>query len=186
MFFSRFSWKLYETWQIYRQWPPVCGEYRFPEKKSSTFQGLFQGHFRSFQGHFQCHSRCITVKKYRVTQQNLEFPCNLPPSHRSVRTGRWKLLFWTLFCVFFIEINSFMIIWGKETQERLKHRNTLGCLDQYAAQNSKYAHSIWSHHETFTLWNSLCQGAVPMAVLWIGSLPPNSLNSPNSQTSWSH
>ena len=25
-----------------------------------------------------------------------------------------------------------------------------------------------------------------MAVLWIGSLPPNSLNSPNLQTSWSH
>ena len=24
-------------------------------------------------------------------------------------------------------------------QERLKHRNTLGCLDQYVAQNSKYA-----------------------------------------------
>ena len=45
---------------------------------------------------------------------------------------------------------------------------------------------MWSHHETFTLWNSLCQGAVPMAVLWIGSLPPNSLNSPNLQTSWSH
>ena len=77
-------------------------------------------------------------------------------------------------------------------------------LDQYAAQNSKYArppnpittpnpkgllpvaHSIWSHHETFTLWNSLCQGAVPMAVLWIGPLPPNSFNSPNFQTSWSH
>ena len=48
------------------------------------------------------------------------------------------------------------------------------------------AHSMWSHHETFTLWNGLCQGAVPMAVLWIGSLPPNSLNSPNFQTSWSH
>ena len=44
------------------------------------------------------------------------------------------------------------------------------------------AHSIWSHHETFTLWNSLCQGAVPMAVLWIGSLPPNSFNSANFQT----
>ena len=69
-----------------------------------------------------------------------------------------------------------------EWQERLKRRNTLGCLHQYAAQNSKHArppnpittpnpkglfpvaHSIWSHHETFTLWNSLCQGAVPMAV----------------------
>ena len=25
------------------------------------------------------------------------------------------------------------------SQERLKGRNTLGCLDQYAAQNSKYA-----------------------------------------------
>ena len=37
-------------------------------------------------------------------------------------------------------------------------------------------------------WNihSLCQGAVPMAVVWIGSLPPNSLNSPNLQPSWSH
>ena len=89
-------------------------------------------------------------------------------------------------------------------QERLKRRNTLGCLDLYAAQNSKYAwppissqtpnpkgllpvaHSIWSHHETFTLWNCLYHGAVPMAVLWIGSLPPNSFNSPNFQTSWSH
>ena len=48
------------------------------------------------------------------------------------------------------------------------------------------AHSIWSHHETFTLWNNLCQGAVPMAVLWIGSLPPNLFNSPNLQTSGSH
>ena len=27
----------------------------------------------------------------------------------------------------------------KQKQERLKRRNTLGCLDQYAAQNSKYA-----------------------------------------------
>ena len=48
------------------------------------------------------------------------------------------------------------------------------------------AHSIWSHHETFTLWHCLCQWAVPMAVLWIGSLPPNSFSSPNFQTSWSH
>ena len=46
--------------------------------------------------------------------------------------------------------------------------------------------SIWSHHETFSLWNSLCQWAVPMAVLWIGSLPQNSLNYPNLQTDWSH
>ena len=29
--------------------------------------------------------------------------------------------------------------------ERLKRRNTLGCLDQYAAQNSKYARPQ-SHH----------------------------------------
>ena len=87
----------------------------------------------------------------------------------------------------------------QKKQERLKRRNTLGCLDQYAAQNSKYAkppiittpnpkglpvaHSIWSHHETFTLWNSLWQGAVPKAVLWIGSLPPNYFN---LQISWSH
>ena len=28
---------------------------------------------------------------------------------------------------------------SKLLQERLKRRNTLGCLDQYAAQNSKYA-----------------------------------------------
>ena len=48
------------------------------------------------------------------------------------------------------------------------------------------AHPIWSHQETFTLWNSLWKGTVPMAVLWIGSLPPNSYNSPNLQTSWSH
>ena len=47
------------------------------------------------------------------------------------------------------------------------------------------AHSIWYHYETFTLWNNLCQEAVPMAVLWIGSIPPNSFNSLNSQTSWS-
>ena len=63
-------------------------------------------------------------------------------------------------------------------------------LDPQSNHNPKgllpVAHSIWSHHETFTLWNSLCQGAVPMAVLWIGSLPPNSFNSPNFQTSWSH
>ena len=85
----------------------VCshGEYRFPEKNSSTFHGLFQGHFRTFQGHFHCRSMCITVKKYRVTGQNLEFPCNLPSSHRSVRTGRWKWLFFLHFlCFFFIEI----------------------------------------------------------------------------------
>ena len=82
--------------------------------------------------------------------------------------------------------------YGINWQERLKCRNTLSCLDPYAAQNSKYArppnaiatpnpkgllpvaHSKWSNHETFTLWNSLCQGAVPMTALWIGSLPPNS------------
>ena len=103
--------------------------------------------------------------------------------------------------VYSTEIN---LAWTHIPQERLKRRNTLGCLDQYAAQNSKYArppipsqppiqkgllpvaHSIWSHHETFTLWNSLCRGAVPMAVLWIGSLPPIFFNSPNLQTSWSH
>ena len=68
-------------------WPH--GEYRFPEKNSSTFQGIFQGHFRSFQGHFQGSSRCIAVKKYRITQQNLEFPCNLPSSHQQgIWTGR--------------------------------------------------------------------------------------------------
>ena len=78
------------------------GEYRFAEKNWSTFQGLFQGHFHTFQGHFHCRSRCITVKKYRVTGQNLEFPCNLPSSHRSVRTGRWKLLLFFFFFTFFV------------------------------------------------------------------------------------
>ena len=92
----------------------------------------------------------------------------------------------------------------KKKQERLKHRNTLGCLDQYAAQNSKYVRPpipsqpptqkvFFQWHTQYEptmkyshLWNSLCQGAVSMAVLWIGSLPQNSLNSPNLQTSWSH
>ena len=63
-------------------WPssmsPCMVSTGFQKKNSSTFQGLFQGLFRNFQGHFQCRSRCIAVKKYRVTQQNLEFACNLP------------------------------------------------------------------------------------------------------------
>ena len=83
------------------------GEYRFPEKKSSTFQGLFQGHFSSFQGHFQGRSTCIAVKKYRKTRQNFEFICNLPSSHQSLRTGTWKLLFFfTYLYVFFIDRRS--------------------------------------------------------------------------------
>ena len=65
-------------------------------------QALFQGYFRSFQGHFQCHSRCVAIKKYRVTWENLEFVCNLPSSHRSLRMGRWKLPFVGNF--FFIEM----------------------------------------------------------------------------------
>ena len=34
----------------------------------------------------------------------------------------------------YLQLNTIKIL-----QERLKGRNTLGCLDQYAAQNSKYA-----------------------------------------------
>ena len=89
-------------------------------------------------------------------------------------------------------------------QERLKGRNTLGCLDQYAAQNNKYARppipSQPPTQKVFFQWHSqydpimkhsYCETVYaielfPMAVLWIGSLPPNSLNSPNLQTSWSH
>ena len=84
------------------------GEYRFPEKNSSTFQGLFQGHFRSFQGHFQVRSRYIAVKKYRITRQNLEFPCNLPI--KSPITQNWYMeiafFFTFLYVVFFIEMRS--------------------------------------------------------------------------------
>ena len=103
----------------------------------------------------------------------------------------------------FIRDNLFPItIYKMSKQERLKCRNTLGCLDQYAAQNNKYARppipsqpptqKVFQWHTQYPTMKlshcdtSLCQGAVPMAVLWIGSLPPNSLNSPNFQTSWSH
>ena len=90
------------------------------------------------------------------------------------------------------------------SQERLKGRNTLGCLDQYAAQNSKYARPPipsqpptqkvffqWHTQYDPTMKHSHCETVYakelfPMAVLWISSLPPNSLNSPNLQTSWSH
>ena len=89
-------------------------------------------------------------------------------------------------------------------QERLKGRNTLGCLDQYAAQKSKYARPPipsqpptqkvffqWHTQYDPTMKHSHCETVYakelfPMAVLWIGSLPPNSLNSPNLQTCWSH
>ena len=88
-------------------------------------------------------------------------------------------------------------------QERFKCWSTLGSLDQYAAQNSKYArppipsqpptqkvffqwHTQYDPTMKHSHWNCLCQGAVPMSVLWIGSLPLNSFNSPNCQTSWSH
>ena len=73
---------------------------------------------------------------------------------------------------------------ASEKQERLKRRNTLVCLDQYAAQNSKYARppipSQPPTQKVFFQWHtqydptmkhshceSLCQGVVPMAVLWI-------------------
>ena len=43
-------------------------------------------------------------------------------------------------------------------QERLKRRNTLGCLDQYAAQNSKYARppnpSQPPTQKVFFLWHT--------------------------------
>ena len=49
-----------------------------------------------------------------------------------------------------------------DKQERLKRRNTLGCLDQYAAQNSKYARPpIPSQPQTqkvFFQWHSQYQG----------------------------
>ena len=37
------------------------------------------------------------------------------------------------------KVDVFHFPWHTYGQERLKRRNTLGCLDQYAAQNSKYA-----------------------------------------------
>ena len=49
------------------------GEYMFPGKSSSTFQGLFQGHFSSFQGHFQGRSTCVAVKKHRKLNKILNF-----------------------------------------------------------------------------------------------------------------
>ena len=48
---------------------------------------------------------------------------------------------WTSLLSLVITPENFMMIrwWEHCQQERLKCRNTLGCLDQYAAQNSKYA-----------------------------------------------
>ena len=47
---------------------------------------------------------------------------------------------WTSLLSLVITPENFMIQWWEHgEQERLKRRNTLGCLDQYAAQNSKYA-----------------------------------------------
>ena len=97
------------------------GEYRFPEKNSSTFQGLFQGYFYSFQGHFQRHSRCVTIKKYRVTRQNLEFVCNSPLSHRSLRMGRWKL---PLVGIIFIEMR---FIHDNSRWRNIKNIKISGC-----------------------------------------------------------
>ena len=95
-------------------------------------------------------------------------------------------------------------IFANNKQELLKGRNTLGCLDQYAAQNSKYARPPipsqpptqkvffqWHTQYDPTMKHSHCETVYakelfPMAVLWICSLPPNSLNSSNLQTSWSH
>ena len=74
--------------------------------------------------------------------------------------------------------------------------NTLRCLDQYSAPNSKYAgpqshpnpnpkgllpvaQPKWSHHETVMLWNRLWLETVPMAVPLIGSLPPQAFKSPH-------
>ena len=113
---------------------------------------------------------------------------------------------WTLPWSNVITPENFMMIrwWEHSQQERLKGRNTLGCLDQYAAQNSKYARPPipsqpptqkvffqWHTQYDPTMKHSHCETVYakelfPMAVLWIGSLPPNSLNSPNLQTSWSH
>ena len=80
--------------------------------------------------------------------------------HRWIQTGvtvrnqlSWVLTFmtltfdlwpwpfaWTSFLSLVITPENFMMIrwWEHSKQERLKRWNTLGCLNQYAAQNSKY------------------------------------------------
>ena len=54
---------------------------------------------------------------------------------------------WTSLLSLVFSPDNFVMIWWQEhsEQERLKCRNTLGCLEQYAAQNSKYARPQ-SHH----------------------------------------
>ena len=94
------------------------------KKKPKQFSRPFPRHFRSFQGHLRCCSRCIAVEKYMVTWQNLEFPCNLPSSHGSLRTGRWKLCFVDIF--FSLQWDQFMIIQDEETfKKRTKYLDAL-------------------------------------------------------------
>ena len=89
------------------------------------------------------------------------------------------------------------------SQERLKRQNTIGCLDQYAAQNNKYARPPipsqpptqkvffqWHPQYDPTMKHSHCETVYAKELFQrlfflIGSLPPNSLNSPDLQTSWS-
>ena len=74
-----------------------------------------------------------------------------------------------LFRIFIIAGDPRLTYWGLKAghcqqaisilkQERLKRRNTLGCLDQYAAQNSKYARppipSQPSTQKVFFLWHT--------------------------------
>ena len=100
------------------------------ENNRTTFQCYFKL-CASFRSHWWIQTG-VTVRirlSWVLTSATLTF--DLRP---------W-LFAWTSLLSLVITPENFMMIWWWEhsQQERLKGRNTLGCLDQYAAQNSKYA-----------------------------------------------
>ena len=74
------------------------GEYRFTEKKfkhfSRTFSRTFSQFSRTFSLLFQVHR---SKKSYRVTRQNLEFPCNSPQVTDHSERADGNCFFWTFF-----------------------------------------------------------------------------------------
>ena len=79
---SKFAPRKWEMLLQPSQWEMLLQSYMvstgFQKKIQALFKDFFKDIFAVFKDIFSLVPGVIAVKKYRVTWQNLKFPCNLP------------------------------------------------------------------------------------------------------------
>ena len=109
---------------------------------------------------------CMHVSNFMVNSFYRRPSCNTDSHYKNIavlRPSMFKMKIpWLLIWYIYIKMSLVNCL----VQERLKRRNTLGCLDQNAAQNSKYARPDPQSHHNPQPQNSSSSGTLNMIPPW--------------------